>query len=158
MRILVACLLAVIAGGAMAPSSMELRNRYGAPNQETFSARPGIDVTVEYGPDRLICDASVSAHRTLFDQDPLVKPVSVQTASEILEEVAPTAIRGKQIVGEASFRSSCAAVAVTEYENVSISRTLNPCGAGASRNEELGASVSFKGEICPKHSWPSIKK
>jgi|HubBroStandDraft_1064217.scaffolds.fasta_scaffold18399_1 hypothetical protein len=133
-------------------SSMEIRNRYGAPNMERFTARPGIEVTVEYGADRLACDMVLEAPRPLVDTGPFERPqlIPSEAVSEILEEVAPVAIRGKQI-NQGGFQSGCnAVVSATEYENVVISRLLAPCDS-PSRDQEVRATVSFKRDACPKH-------
>ena len=131
---------------------MEIRNRYGAPNVERFTARPGIEVTVEYGADRLACDVVVEAPRPLFDASPFQRPqlIPSEAVSEITEEIAPVAIRGKQI-NQGGFQSGCnAVVSGTEYENVVISRLLAPCDS-PSRDQEVRATVSFKRDACPKH-------
>lgn len=161
MRILVVCLFVAIAGGATAPNSMELRNRYGAPNQETFTARPGIDVTVQYGPDRQACDVEIGPSRHLLDSYPPTSPpkmVPAKDVSEILEEIAPTAARGKEI-DEGSFQSGCySATTITEYENVVIRRGLSGCDS-PNNDQQRGASVSFKREVCPSRpSGFSIRK
>jgi len=153
MRIAVAlfCLVAAV-DGALGPSSMELRNRYGAPNMERFTARPGIEVTVEYGTDRLACDVVVEAPRSLFDTDPFERPrlIPSEAVSEILDEIAPVAIRGKQI-NRGGFQSGCNIVVTSiEYENVVISHGLAPCDS-PSRDQEVRATVSFKRDVCPKH-------
>jgi len=160
MRILLACFLFAAASSVVAPGSMDLRNHYGAPSVETFAARPGIDVTVEYGSDRLACDIEIGPSRHLFDNPtPLSPPQTIpaEDVSEVLEEIAPTDARGKKI-NEGGFQSSCGAVAFTEYENVFVSRTLNPCGSLKDRDQELGASISFKRDACPKHDWPKINR
>lgn len=152
MRIFIGCLVLAVTSGAVGPSSMEIRNRYGAPNMERFTARPGIEVSAEYGADRLACDVVVEAPRPLLDTGPFERPQMIpsKAVSEILDEIAPVAIRGKQI-NQSSFQSGCnAVVTLMEYENVVISRLLAPCDS-PSRDQEVRATVSFKRDACPKH-------
>jgi hypothetical protein len=151
MRIVVVFCLVTAVSGALGPSSMELRNRYGTPNMERFTARPGIDVTVEYGADRLACDVSIGPSRPLIDEHPLAMEqqlISSESVSEILEEVAPVAIRGKQIT-DGSFQSSCAVWRSMEYENVVIGHSLTAC-VHSGQDKEFGATVSFHRDACPK--------
>ena len=49
--------------------------------------------------------------------------MSSDIVSRVLEEVAPVAMRGKEI-NSASFVSGCNEAQVTEYENVSIVRSV----------------------------------
>ena len=58
MRFLTGCLLAAAGGVVLTQSSQELHSRYGEPDMERFTVRPGISLTVEYGSDHL---ASISA-------------------------------------------------------------------------------------------------
>jgi len=51
LRIIATCLILAAASGVLAPSSQELHNRYGELYLESFLARPGIGLTVEYGSD-----------------------------------------------------------------------------------------------------------
>jgi hypothetical protein len=44
----------------------ELASRYGEPDVERFTARPGIAVTVEYGSDRLVCQALIEPPNSII--------------------------------------------------------------------------------------------
>jgi hypothetical protein len=72
--------------------------------------------------------------------------------SEILEEVAPIAIRGKEI-SDGSFQSGCNVGRFTEYENVSIMRSTHTCDS-SSHDQDVRTAISFKREICPKPRTP----
>jgi len=72
--------------------------------------------------------------------------------SEMLEEVAPAAARGKQI-SSGSFQSGCNIGARTEYENVYIMRATHECDP-SSRDRDARTSIIFKRDICPKAKNP----
>src|SRR5208282_5468719 len=106
MRILVGCLLMVATTSTLAPSSEELRKQYGPPNSErrngdsvldseTFTMRPGVSITAQYGSGQRACQIEVAPTLDLG------KPIQYQylfdeTVSEVLEEFAPVAMRGKE--------------------------------------------------------------
>ena len=153
MRILITMLFLLAASGATAPGTIELRSRYGAPNKETFTARPGIDVTVEYGPDRQACDVEIGPSWHLLDGRPATSPpqmIPTKDVSEILGEIASSEARGKKI-NEGGFQSGCySATEITEYENVVIRQRLGGCDS-RSKDLQQGAWISFKREVCPAH-------
>jgi len=84
---------------------------------------------------------------------PLIHPegetqfVSSESISEILEELAPVAARGKQISGNGGFQSSCAVDSISDYENLSISPVTSACRA-ASSDRNSGAQIFFKRDAC----------
>ena len=84
---------------------------------------------------------------------PLIHPegetqfVSSESISEILEEVAPVAARGKQISGNGGFQSSCAVDSISDYENPTISPVTSACRA-ASSDRNSGAQIIFKRDAC----------
>src|SRR5580700_232646 len=105
MRILVGCLL--VAVGSAFLTSNELHRKYGGPDLERFEARPGISLTVEYGADHLACQMVIEPPQSLIhSEDAQVPLMSSEGVSEMLEEVAPAAARGKQI-SSGSFQSGC---------------------------------------------------
>jgi hypothetical protein len=96
MRIVAGCLL--VAVGSLFPpqSSQELHSLYGEPDLERYTARPGISVTVRYGPDHRFCQVLIEPPQSLIhheDQTPLMPSEDV---SDVLEEIVPLATRGKQ--------------------------------------------------------------
>jgi len=97
MRIVVGCLLVVAGSVVLTQSSQDLHNRYGEPDRERFSARPGISLTVEYGSDHLACNALIEPPQPLTYTEEHVPLMSSGGVSEVLEEVAPVAMRGKEI-------------------------------------------------------------
>jgi hypothetical protein len=84
----------------------------------------------------------------LIHQEAQSQFISSQSVTEILEEVAPVATRGKQISGPGGFQSSCAVDTITDYENVTISRVTSACRV-ASPDQDVGAQIIFKQGACP---------
>jgi hypothetical protein len=89
--------LAVTVSVLLSQSPQDYHNRYGEPDRERFAARPGISLTVEYGSDHLACYALIDPPQPLFYSEEQVPLMSSPGVSEVLEEVAPVAMRGKQI-------------------------------------------------------------
>lgn len=137
------------------PSSQELHNRYGEPDRERFAARPGISLTVEYGSDHLACSALIQAPQPLTCTthiEPPLPHMSSEGVSEVLEEVAPVAMRGKRISGRIDF-AGCIAINETDYENVSLSRSMYTCDP-SSHDQDVGTTITFRREICPRPKAP----
>lgn len=152
MRILVGCFLVAAAGVVLSQSSQELHNRYGEPDSERFAARPGISLTVEYGSDHLVCQALIEPPQPLTYSEEHVPLMSSEGVSEVLEEVAPIAMRGKEIFA-ATHQSGCNVVAVTEYENVYLMRSTHTCDP-SSHDQDVRTTIAFKREICPRPKTP----
>jgi hypothetical protein len=146
-RILAACLLVATGTVLVAPSSSELHSRYGPSDLERFQVRPGISLTVQYGSDHQACQIIIGPFQPLIHQEGQSQFISSESVSEILEEVAPVAARGRQ-VGDSSFQSSCAVSTVTDYENVTISRGTSACRA-SSPDRDWSAQIIFKRGACP---------
>src|SRR4029077_7257908 len=119
MRFLIACFAVAAASAALPQSSGEFHTRYGEPTLERFQARPGINLTVEYGSDHIACQVIIEP-----PQEEQTQLMSSEGVSEILEEVAPVAMRGN-VISRASSLDSCAVSYVTDYENVSIMRGMD---------------------------------
>lgn len=152
---------------------MELHRQYGEPTLERFSARPGISVTVEYGPDRLACEVRISPARSLVEEErlrsafqqqrgpapslkELSRCISSPAVTELINQLAPDAMKGKKIDG-GSFQSSCLVINMSDYENMSIARGINHCEPAD--QQDTDTSISFKREECPKYEPAvSIKK
>jgi hypothetical protein len=149
-RIIFGCLIFAAATVALAPSSPELHNRYGLSDLERFTVRPGITATVQYGADHLACQIKIEPYRSIIGQYAQPSPlISSQEVSEIIEELVPSAMRGKEI-SNASFQSSACGVGnVNEFENVVLSRSMSPCRA-PNVVQDSSAQIIFKRDICPK--------
>jgi hypothetical protein len=148
MRILVGCLLVASASVFLTQSYQEFHSRYGEPDMERFTARPGISVAVEYGSDRLACQVLIEPPDSLIHQEEQARLMSSEGASQVLEEVAPVATRGNKINSSIDF-SGCVAVHRTDYENVFIARTTHTCDS-SSHDQDVSIAITFKREICPK--------
>src|SRR5467141_2498782 len=147
MRILIGSFLVVTASVLLSQSSQEFHNRYGEPDRERFAARPGISLTVEYGSNHLAFSALIDPQPLTYSEEH-VPLMSSEGVSEVLEQVAPAAIRGKQI--STSLTSiGCNQVCLTDYENVSIMRSTHNC-APSSQDQDMRTAITFKRDICPK--------
>lgn len=151
MRVFAACCLIAAASIVAAPNSQELRERYGKPKSERFTARPAVDVSVDYGEDGLACQAVIAPPSFQDDAGKLMPSDSV---SQVIEEIAPLAARGNEI-SSGSFQSGCNAANFSDYENLSIRRTVHTCDA-SSRDQDVSTLIVFKRDICPKHASPII--
>ena len=110
MRILMGCLLlgcsfAFPAVALLAPDSEALHklygksdlvspNREGTPDSESFHLRDDIHMTVMYGLDHHACFIELTPEQPLYAQRPYHE-MSSERVTEILEEIAPSAKRGK---------------------------------------------------------------
>lgn len=147
MRILVACLLAATSV-VLLQSSQDFHNRYGKPDRERFVARPGIALTIDYGSDHLACQALIEPPQPLTYSQGHVPLMSSEAVSEVLEEVAPVAMRGKEI-STGVFQSGCNVARTTDYENVSIMRSTHTCDP-LSHEQDVRTAITFKQDNCPK--------
>ena len=152
MRSVVGCLLVVAGSVVLTQSSQDLHNRYGEPDRERFSARPGISLTVEYGSDHLACQALIEPPQSLIHQDEQARFMSSEGVSEVLEEIAPAAMRGKQL-NSATVNRGCNGADITEYENVFIMRRTHTCDP-SSHDQDVRTAITFKRDICPKPKTP----
>lgn len=149
--ILLGCLFLAIPNTVQAPGPQDFRRLYGEPTMERFAARDGITVTVEYGPDRLACQLLIEPQQLLVEVRNQGPPMSSQAIAEILDQVAPASMRGKQI-GADNVQIEGDKLLRTDYENVSIRRdcaVVSACGPSA-QNQDLRTLVVFNRESCPK--------
>jgi hypothetical protein len=150
MRILVGSFLIMTASVLLSQSSKDFHVRYGEPDRERFEARPGITLTVDYGSDHLACYALIDPPRPLTYSEESGPLMSSEGVSEVLEEVAPSAMRGEQINGRIEF-SGCNQFRLTDYENVSIMRATHTCDP-SSHDQDIRTAITFKRGICPKQN------
>lgn len=124
MSIVARCLVLAAANTVIALSSQELHNRYGEPNLERFMARPGISLTVEYGSDHLACQVLIEPPQPLIHTEEPIPLMSSDAVTEILEEIVPSNIRGKE-TGTSVSAMGCNESQIVEYEKVSIMRSTH---------------------------------
>jgi hypothetical protein len=117
---------------------------------ERFTARPGISVAAEYGPDRSACEILIEPPQSLIHQEEKARLMPSDGVSEVLGEIAPVASRGKEISSMIDF-TGCIAVRMTDYENVFIMRTMHTCDP-SSPDQDVRTAITFKRDICPKHT------
>jgi len=150
MRIVAGCLLVAVGGVVLPQSTQDLHNRYGEPDRERFAARPGISLTVEYGSDHLACYALIEPPQPLTYTDEHVSLMPSDTVTEVLEEIVPVAMRGKE-TNTLIHVSGCNVARMTDYENVFIMRSTHTCDA-SSPNHDVHTAITFKRDICPKQT------
>src|SRR5205085_716215 len=131
-------------------STSPLRGRQS--HHSGFAARPGISLAAEYGPDHLACQALIEPPQPLNYTEEHVPLMSSEGVTEVLEEVAPVATRGKEI-SDGSFQSGCNVARITDYENVSIMRSTHTCDP-SSHDQDVRTAITFKRETCPKPGTP----
>jgi hypothetical protein len=120
---------------------------------ERFMARPGISLSVEYGSDHLACVARLEPPQSLVANQNLESPLMPSDAvSEVIEEIAPTTIRGKA-TNVATMTSGCNVVAFTDYENAWIMRATHECEPD-SPDRDASTTINFKRDISPKQKPP----
>ena len=148
MRIVAGCFVVAVGSVFLTQGSQDLHNLYGEPDRERFAARPGISLTVEYGSDHLACYALIEPPQPLIYTEEKVPLMSSEGVSEVLEEAAPIALRGKENFA-AVHVSGCNQAHITDYENVSVMRSTHTCDA-ASHDQDIRTAITFKRDICPK--------
>jgi len=111
-------------------NSFDLHARYGEPDVQRFAIRPDITLTVEYGDDHRACILDIRP-RQAFIQGFLRRPgsISKETSLQLLDEVAPPEVRGKDTMPLFSnqFESSCAGGTSGISEHAQVSLGLNLC-------------------------------
>jgi len=150
MRIVAGCLLVAVGSVVLPQSTQDLHNWYGESDLERFMARPGIGLTVQYGSDHLACQVLIEPPQPLIYTKEDVPLMSSETVTEILEEIVPAHMRGKE-TGKVITMSGCNEFQIVEYENVSISRSTHNC-LPLKPEREMRATIGFKRDICPKQT------
>ena len=148
MRIIATCLILAAASGVLAPSSQELHNRYDEPYLESFMARPGIGLTVEYGSDHSACGVLIEPAHPLFHPEESLPLMSSDTVTEILEEVVPVKMRGMSIASSIE-SMGCAESRRTQYQGLTIDRVRNNC-LSPTPEHEVRATIAYTRDVCRK--------
>jgi len=109
MRLLLAsflfgCALALAAEATLAPNSPEFHKLYGDPasawnwdgnpDSEGFNLQPNVHLTVMYGKDHRACHVQLEPKIPTYTEEQYYL-MSTERVSAILDEIAPTAKRGK---------------------------------------------------------------
>jgi len=123
-----------------------LRSKYGAPlDRESFTVRPGIEMVVDYGPSKQVCRIQLPSGMRIVGTVP-PGAVTKQQIDEVLDEVLPPSIRGKE-VNRMMMATGAPMFFVTEYEHVTIGES-QVAGVGK------GITITFKDESCPRQKAP----
>jgi hypothetical protein len=126
--------------------TFNLRTKYGAPlDRETFTVRPGVKMVVDYGPGRQVCRIQLPSGKQIVGTAP-PGVVTKQQVDEVLEEVVPPAMRGKEL-NRMAVATGAPMMFLTEYEHVTISELKNGVIG-------TGITVTFKDPACPKKTAP----
>jgi hypothetical protein len=154
MRIFISCLLFVSFGLPVGQTSQSLRDRYGEPDLERFTAAGDIGLTVEYGSDGLACEMVIERKQTLLHKEQVGYYMAPEAVSEIIDELVPPASRGRSI--NLMWESmGCAEGHIEEYENVWIARHSDMC-IPLKRERESRATVAFKRQSCPVNLYTQM--
>jgi hypothetical protein len=115
-----------------------LRARFGPPlARETFVARPGLQMVVDYASDGHVCRIELPSIAPGRDNPQVQGP---QAVDDFIEELLPAAIRGKENRRMlASF--GLTSISIVEYENLTVAET----STGATRT---AITVTFPAERC----------
>jgi hypothetical protein len=141
-RLGVLLLAATSAFGQIDASS--LRSKYGQPlDRETFTVRPGIEMVVDYGSGRQVCQIQLPSGEHMVGSVP-AGVVTKEQVDEVLNEVVPLSVRGKEI-NRGLIYTGAPMFSFADYEHVSIGE-LKVNGTGK------GITVTFKDPACPKRT------
>jgi hypothetical protein len=148
MKFLTGTILALIApSSAFAQlDSFVLHSKYGTPlDRETFTVRPGIEMVVDYGTGKQVCRIQLPSGMQIVGTVP-VGAITKQQIDEVLSEVVPPSIRGKE-VNRGYVTVGAHSVILEEYEHVMIAESRN-------NDTGNGITVTFKDPSCPSHKSP----
>ncbi len=113
-----------------------LYGKFGPPlNRQTFEARVGIEMIVDYAANGHVCRIQLPAIAPEQDQPNTISRKGLQ---DFLAELLPVSLRGKEL-RRMSAAMGAISMSSIEYENVTISEILERPGT---------VTVSFKGESC----------
>ena len=144
-----ACVVAIFLAAPLAFAQIDtfhLRSKYGAPlDRETFTVRPGIEMVVDYGPAKQVCRIQLPSGKQIVGDVP-PGAITKQQIDEVLNEVVPPSLRGKELGGMATSAGAIMMLS-TDYEHVTISEIKNAAVGN-------GITVTFKDPACPKKMAP----
>jgi len=130
MRVLLACVAFLAMASPVPQSSFDLHARYGEPDVQRFAIRPDVTMTVEYGPDQKACILDVEPRQAFIHGFPGSQAsFSKETALELLDEIAPPEVRGKDTLPlfEGYAVSSCGGLTFGSSEHAQVSAGLDLC-------------------------------
>jgi hypothetical protein len=124
--------------------SSGLRAKFGAPlNRETFTVRPGVKLIVDYSPTaNHACRLELPGEVMPIDAPPGVGVNPKKIVDDILAEIVPLAVRGKEL-GRMHQQIGLAGMSTIDYENVYVNESLTG-------DRRTALIVKFKTADCVK--------
>ena len=120
--------------------STALRAKYGEPlARETFQIRPNIEAVVIYGSGHQVCRIELPPGRNIAGETP-PGIATTQQVDEVVEELAPLSMRGKEI-GRGIIFAGRISFASANYENVNISEPQD-------NGRRTAVTITFKRPDC----------
>jgi hypothetical protein len=137
-------------------TSAELHGRYGQPDAERFRVRPNFTLTAEYGPDRQACAMRIQPlHELGRGESPNDLAVPGEKLNDVLDEVVPPQMRGKELGPGQKIENACAGTALPiEYENVRVYPYYAFC---TNPPKVRGTDVRFKRPACATPSTVNVR-
>jgi hypothetical protein len=107
MRIVAGYLLLVAAALIPQQSSSDFHALYGQSDLERFTIRPGVTLTVQYGPDEVVCQMIVARSQPLLIKPmPFAPLLPENEANQIIDDLAPPNTRGAKIDNVGGWQTS----------------------------------------------------
>ena len=147
MRALAVCFFLLAGFLPSTETTQYLRSRYGKPDVERFTVRPGMSVTVEYGDDDQLCQVVIEPKQPIIHKAEPLRYMFPELVGSVIDEVAPPGQRGP-LVNALLESMGCAEGRIEEYANVWISRTTDTC-LPLKPERERSARIVFKRQACP---------
>ena len=93
----------------------------------------------------------IERKQSVLERQPRFTPISSQFVSDLLRQLVPAAVRGKQL-SSSSVEIEDNVQLTTDYENVSIRRLCSAKSCESSdQNQDLRTLVTFTKVHCPNH-------
>lgn len=126
---------------ALELDATSLRLKYGEPLvRETFQVRPGLEMIVNYGPDRRVCKFEIPHCN------------SNQQLDELIDELVPPSARGEKLSGRHIIATGGGAVRHDLYEKVIISEPYDLDHP----DRRTGVTISFNRAECHQPKPESV--
>jgi hypothetical protein len=157
-RWIAACLVFLVIPLSKPVDTFDLRQRYGDPRTERFRVRPDVTLIVSYGTDHKSCVLEIEPRKEFLQEMVANETLSKDLTDQLLDEIAPPGIRGKEIMplGSNVVSGSCnGGMTFGEYENLSINVSYGFC------DKTIGvhsATATFKRSACEQWHKPQLVK
>src|ERR1017187_3618327 len=119
---------------AFAQTRDELQQRYESTENGGYLVRPGVVMTVSFSKNNLAEEFRIQRQSSVKNgnSDFGSESMSVEMATEIVDEIIPVSERGK-LIREITFSAGCSSTQTSQYELVSISYALKCSASGTNR-------------------------